>query len=229
LSRARANSATDPPLYRLVGAQWSRPRARRLCSAECSSQPTTPSGVPLKQNPSEPVRRCWLCRRSPTRTTKSSGSANGSLAAREHQRATEHIAPGHPHAALVIPAAVQLYMLAASGQFGGLTAGLDSPERHTCVRNGIHQVSTGAKPSMDVARGPQMGPQVSRKPHRKANLNRSPRSKTPRKTGVFSCPERAGDPRDSAFVSVSIPPKAACLQGFVASTLFDEFGAVCGG
>ncbi|MGA9875528.1 MAG: hypothetical protein WBQ21_06950 [Solirubrobacteraceae bacterium] len=46
----------------------------------------------------------------------------GSLAARDRQEVAEHLAPGRPRAALVIPSAVQRYMLAASEQFGGLAA-----------------------------------------------------------------------------------------------------------
>jgi hypothetical protein len=56
-------------------------------------------------------------------TTETQGhAAPDSLAASDTQKIAEEIAPPHPRASLVIPAAVQRYMLAASEQFGGLAA-----------------------------------------------------------------------------------------------------------
>jgi hypothetical protein len=58
-----------------------------------------------------------------TVTAETQGHANpGSPAALDQQEVTERIAPSHPRAGLLIPAAVQRYMLAASEQFGGLAA-----------------------------------------------------------------------------------------------------------
>jgi hypothetical protein len=56
-------------------------------------------------------------------TTDTLGHAGpSSIAATDQQDIAERIAPQYPHAHLVIPAAVQRYMLAASEQLGGLAA-----------------------------------------------------------------------------------------------------------
>ncbi len=47
---------------------------------------------------------------------------------RDQRETAEPLAPGQPQAALVIPAAVQRYMLAASEQFGGLAALYEAQE-----------------------------------------------------------------------------------------------------
>jgi len=65
--------------------------------------------------------RCRAAWREVTVGTQGHATSD-SLAARDQQEIAERIAPGHPHAGLVIQAAVQRYMLAASEQCGGLAA-----------------------------------------------------------------------------------------------------------
>jgi hypothetical protein len=55
----------------------------------------------------------------------------------------------------------------------------DSPEQHTCVRDGIHRAFTCAKPGMDAVWGPQMGPQAAEIPRVYWFSNRSPRYSSP--------------------------------------------------
>ncbi len=71
--------------------------------------------------------RCRAAWRAATVETEGHPSP-GSLAARDQREVAEHLAKGRPHVALVIPSAVQRYMLAASEQFGGLAALYEAQE-----------------------------------------------------------------------------------------------------
>lgn len=71
--------------------------------------------------------RCRAAWREVTTETEGHPSPS-SLAARDQQEVSEHLASDHAHAALVIPSVLQRYVLAASEQFGGLAALYEAQE-----------------------------------------------------------------------------------------------------